>query len=193
MKQHIISPTVIAESYNPKHKTILNSLKKFIKNSQIKNKNLKTNWISKDTFNTLHNIDINTVSEFKNLNTWVYQQVDIYKTLIGYVSPMKPNGAWFNVYYKNNFQEYHSHYEHDISAIYFLKSNNKSAKTFFQSPLHDIAFKAPFNENVQMTYHEISFLPIQGNLLIFPGYLKHCVEMHKQDKTRISCAYNFNA
>jgi uncharacterized protein (TIGR02466 family) len=193
MKQHIISPTVIAESYNPKHKTILNSLKKFIKNSQIKNKNLKTNWISKDTFNTLHNIDINTVSEFKNLNTWVYQQVDIYKTLIGYVSPMKPNGAWFNVYYKNNFQEYHSHYEHDISAIYFLKSNNKSAKTFFQSPLHDIAFKAPFNENVQMTYHEISFLPIQGNLLIFPGYLKHCVEMHKQDETRISCAYNFNA
>jgi uncharacterized protein (TIGR02466 family) len=193
MKQHIISPTVIAESHNPKHKTILNSLKKFIKNSQIKNKNLKTNWISKDTFNTLHNIDINTVSEFKNLNTWVYQQVDIYKTLIGYVSPMKPNGAWFNVYYKNNFQEYHSHYEHDISAIYFLKSNNKSAKTFFQSPLHDIAFKAPFNENVQMTYHEISFLPIQGNLLIFPGYLKHCVEMHKQDETRISCAYNFNA
>lgn len=193
MKQYTIAPTLISECYNVKHKDIINDVEKFIEQAQIQNKNLKTNWISKDTFNTLNNIDINNVEEFRNLNTWVYEQVNIYRKLIGYETPVRPNGAWFNVYYKGNFQEYHAHYKHDISAIYFLKSNEKSAKTFFQSPLHDIAFKAPFNENVQMTHHEVSFLPIQGNLLIFPGYLKHCVEMHEQTETRISCAYNFNA
>jgi len=163
-----------------------------IDTSKKRKKDIATGWISSSTFNTLDMLDILKEDKFKDLNKWVEKIVNAHGNLIGY-SKLKAVSGWFNVYYKYDFQEFHSHSMHHLSCIYFLKSNiEKDAKVFFASPIYDVAKKPQSNETNPITWDKVLFKPAQGTLIIFPSWLRHCVERQESDGPRISVAYNFD-
>jgi uncharacterized protein (TIGR02466 family) len=176
------------------HQEESNKLTKFCLNlEKTKRKDVVTSWISKNTFNTLNSVDISKLENFKNINNFVYKEVDAFRKTINYPKPLKVSGGWINVYKKYDFQEYHHHSQHHLSAIYFLNSHETCAKLFFKSPISNYPNIPNPNQHMPFTWQDVRFKPVQGNLIIFPSYLNHCVEQQENNKTRISLAYNFDA
>jgi len=160
--------------------------------SKKRKKDIATGWISSSTFNTLDMLDILKEEKFKDLNEWVFKTASVHGNLMGYPK-LRPRSGWFNVYYKYDFQEFHSHSMHHVSCIYFLKSNpEKDARVFFASPIYDLPTKPQPNENNALTWDKVIYTPSQGTLIVFPSWLRHCVERQESDGPRISVAYNFD-
>ena len=191
-------PQHIAYCFNPNHSLIENELTNHcLKIRDSVDEVGQDNWIS-NTYNSP--IDIYSDKKFFELNVWVEEQVKLYiKKLKMFTFNDKTEklielnnnkGGWFNIYEKNSFQEYHSH-NSLISCIYYLKSNTNDAKTWFESPVNDqlfIEYPKDNNSPNGTVFHS----PKAGKLLIFRGYVRHCVEQKQTDDLRITLAYNFN-
>ena len=186
-------PVMISTDKYDKNETLCEETANYcIKVSQKRKNDVATRWISNSTFNTLNMLDVLDVKKFHDLNNWVRAKVIAHGKTIGYNS-LKATSAWFNVYYKYDFQEFHTHCESHVSCIYFLKSNvDKDARVFFASPIHDVANKPEPNYNNFMTWDKVIFTPEQGTLIIFPSWLRHCVERQEKEGPRITVAYNFD-
>ena len=187
------SPKIIGYVDNPEHKKIQNKLiKECIKVSKKIRSGGKA-WISKKTYNTLNTYDISLDDNFKPLNNWILNQVKEYSNNLNYKNNFKCVNGWISLYHKNDFQEYHTHNTHSLSAVYFLKSNvKKSSKIIFKvSP--DPFVNEPTSETfTRDTANTVYYDPVPGRLLIFKSDLPHCVERSEEKNTRISLAYNFD-
>ena len=119
----IWSANIIGFADNTEHKC--KKIKKQIKSGG-------NNWISNKTFNTLQTYNLLGDNDFKKLHAWVFQQVREYSIKLKYQNNFTCSQAWFNIYNKNDYQEYHNHSLNALSAVYFLKSNTKSSKIHFR-------------------------------------------------------------
>ncbi len=180
---------------------------KIVKNNSFESKNLikycydlsnkidsgGKHWIAKNTYNTSTTYNICEDSNFNQINNWIYNEVDSFVKEIGFKGVDKSkNWGWFNLYNKNNFQEWHNHNFHLVSAIYYLKINENSAKTFFKNPLPENPNRPQFDPNNPYTWSTYFVEPKNDTLVIFKSDLDHCVEPHLDDSTRITLSYNFD-
>jgi len=185
-------PTLIGFVDNPDHKKIEKKLTEVCKKIKTKVKSGGKNWVSKDTYNTIGTCDLKNKKEFLNLNKWITDQVSIYCNKLNYKNNFILDEAWFNIYNKNDFQEYHSHPKHSLSAVYFLNSPEKdSANIFFESPINSDSQEPTSEPLNSFTFKTANYYPKPGRLIIFRSNIKHCVERHNSNKLRISLAYNF--
>lgn len=186
-------PTLIGFYDNPNHKVLeKNAINRCFELEKITQKG-GDNWLSKSTYNTIGTYNIWEDEKFKGINEFVEESIQQYlkDTKIKEESLNKtPCDAWFNIYKKGDYQEYHHHGDSLISAVYFLKGTNKSAKIHFKSPIHDMI--APhYEEYTPDNYQRVFYEPRPGLLLVFRSYLEHSVEKQMNDEHRISLAYNF--
>ena len=82
--------------------------------------------------------------------------------------------SWVNIYEKDFYQEFHTHTDpvnNYISAVIYLTDENS-----------EIEFNIAKRTKTKPEFSEI---------LIFPGHLPHRVIQNKNDKLRISLAFNF--
>ena len=149
-------------------------------------------WIADKTYNTLNTYSLLSNKKFDKLNKWIFKKIQQYSDLLKYKGEYKCSDAWFNIYKKYDFQEYHEHGLSTLSAVYFLKSNKNSSKIFFKFNDSSNVMDPVIDNNFILTAPLINYEPIPGRLLIFRSTVKHCVERHEDDDIRISLAYNFN-
>jgi uncharacterized protein (TIGR02466 family) len=185
-------PTFIGFVDNPDHKLIEKIL---VKECILLSKKIKkggTSWIANKTYTTLDTYNLLNNKKFDNLHYWIFQKIKEYSEALKYKGEYKCSDAWFNIYKKYDFQEYHEHGLSTLSAVYFLKSNKNSSKIFFK--LNDGAniMDPIIDNNFILTTPLINYEPIPGRLLIFRSTVKHCVERQEDNNIRISLAYNFN-
>ena len=129
---------------------------------------------------------------FKKIKDFFNEHVLIFTKTIGIKKVDINNGrAWFNVYNKNDSQEYHNHNFEVISGIFYLKSNKKDSNTMFRSPIDSLPSDPKFDENNIYTWKIYKSNPIQGKLLLFRSNLVHCVERQMVDSNRITIAVNY--
>ena len=185
-------PTVLGSVTNPDNNSLVEDLFPHCLKTKQKIKSGGQGWVSNKTYNTSNgNYDIFLDDKFKSLNNWVRQQVEIYCQELGiFVDSLSDNGSWFNIYYRNDFQETHVHPTSVISAIYILTCNNDGAKIFFNSPLNNM-YHIKKKVDKQEMVDQIICSSVPGTLIIFPSYLPHAVERHESDEIRITLSYNF--
>ena len=188
MQKIRLFPKVIGFFINPNH----NKVEKNIVNKcfELEKKYEKGggNWLS-NVYNTSGVIDLYNQKEFKSLLKWIDDRV------IDYCKDLKINGklenkrAWFNIYRQGDLQEYHNHPSSFISVIYYLKGNEKSAKTVF-TDFNMINFRCnKYNEDNSSIWK----IPFEnGKLIIFNSNVIHSVEKHSQNNERITLAINYN-
>ena len=192
MNFNYLFPSVVArdifDEHNKVEKDLVNHIMKLKK--EIKSRGKKC--ISKDTYTTLNEYDIIKDDKFGVINDFVM------KSIANYINGLNINydfncvSGWFNVYGKNDFQEYHNHIDHTLSAIYFLKSDeNKNAKLYFKRPFANRINDIKSDTNVIFDERHY-YKPVPGSVIIFPASLEHCVERENSNITRITMAYNFN-
>jgi uncharacterized protein (TIGR02466 family) len=188
---HSWFPSAIGIVDNEDNNKIKNSLAKHCISLSKKKERGGKDWVANNTYNTLNTYNIINDNKFNILNEWVLEKINNYKNKLNILNNLKMEGGWFNIYKKNDYQEFHDHGEHSLSAVYFLKSDpKKDAKLIFKNPIPN-AYNMPEYNFINFSKKAI-YDPVPGRLIIFPSYLEHCVEQQKTNNVRISVAYNFN-
>ena len=134
--------------------------------------------------------DLTFDKDFDNLIEQTRLHTIKFAKTMGSYDGYKVKQSWYVVYNEGDFQEYHAHGNSIISAIYFIKADDKSAKLYFKSPFQDQLAPEYKGRNAD-TWERIFYNAVPGRLLVFRSYLEHCVEMQKDKELRITSAYNF--
>lgn len=124
----------------------------------------------------------------------IYKSVDEYLYEDLNVDPSKNYNvrivsSWINYSTKGMFQEYHMHADTDISGVFYINAVKDSGKIFFRNPSPTVLYhRLTFVTNEIDS--EVSYSPIGGRMLLWPGYLDHMVSKNKSDGERISVTFN---
>jgi hypothetical protein len=84
--------------------------------------------------------------------------------------------TWFQVYGKDNFHSKHRHPETHFTNVFYLNLPNKNLVTKIYNLQNE-----PININVK-----------EGQIITFPGYLKHESIKNESDEKKIILSYNIN-
>ena len=190
---HTHFPTIIGVAINPDHRTLEKKLTKKCLTLRKKIKSGGQNWISNDTYNTMDTYHLGKDPDFSNINEFVTNQVVDYckaQSIDLNCLNTYPSDAWFSLYKKNNYQDWHAHNPAMISAAYYLRCNDSSAKIYFKHPVVETVSPRILSYN-HLNFERVEFRPQPGMLLIFRSHLHHCVGQQKTNDIRICLSYNY--
>lgn len=101
--------------------------------------------------------------------------------------------AWININQKGNFNWSHDHPGCLFSAVYYVKGGPDKGELEMKTPIVPHTYTIS-NEMVAgfnaFTGHAMVVPPVTGDLLIFPSWLLHRVNMSRSEEDRISIAFN---
>ena len=104
--------------------------------------------------------------------------------------------AWININGKGHFNYSHDHPGSLFSAVYYVKGGADKGELEFKTPIAAHTYTIS-NEMVggfnAFTGHAMVIPPVTGDLLIFPSWLLHRVNMSQSEEERISIAFNSRA
>ena len=104
--------------------------------------------------------------------------------------------AWININQKGHFNYSHDHPGSLFSAVYYVKGGADKGELELKTPItphtYTISNEMVANFNA-FTGHAMVIPPVTGDLLIFPSWLLHRVNMSQSDEDRISIAFNSRA
>jgi len=92
---------------------------------------------------------------------------------------------WTNINSPNSRNELHSHREYDYVAVYYLQGTNTGGLVLYNPAnlLNDCSPNAPF-------ISKMVFQPNDGDLIIWPAWVPHEVEVNTSSRDRVSIAFN---
>ena len=88
--------------------------------------------------------------------------------------PLMPNDCWGAIYSKGNYSDIHEHWPQIWSWVYNVECCEDCSPLIF-----DDTYK-----------HKYSIYPKSGNMILFPGWIRHSVPEHQCDHDRIILAGN---
>lgn len=98
---------------------------------------------------------------------------------------------WANVNGTNSYNRSHQHPDSFISGVYYLKVPKNSGNIVFEDPRNPwCILQGSYTELDKFSATEVEYEPISGNLILFPSYLPHRVEMNQSRDDRISISFN---
>jgi len=101
--------------------------------------------------------------------------------------------AWININQKGHFNYSHDHPGSLFSAVYYVKGGPDKGELEFKTPItahtYTISNEIVSNFN-SFTGHAMVIPPVTGDLLIFPSWILHRVNMSRSEDARISIAFN---
>lgn len=104
--------------------------------------------------------------------------------------------SWININQRGHFNYSHDHPGSLFSAVYYVKGGPDKGALEFKSPIvpHTYTISNDLIQNFNaFTGHAMVIPPVTGDLLIFPSWLLHRVNMSHSDEDRISIAFNSKA
>ena len=137
----------------------------------------------------------NTIADFKltNLHNFIEMHVTKYIADIGaYVPvPVELSHSWVNIVQHSQNQDWHNHQDALISGTYYFQTNEQDGDLIFKNAVPFVGLETfPAGIHCQKT-QKIS--PKVGKLVLFPGWLEHCVDTNRTNDTRISISFNFHS
>jgi uncharacterized protein (TIGR02466 family) len=100
---------------------------------------------------------------------------------------------WFNINNQNNGNSIHIHDNSFLSGTFYVKATAGQGNiTFYKNHALDyiISSQAVLDHYTPASASAISFEPLSGKLLMFPGHLPHGVGYNPTNEDRISLAFN---
>jgi uncharacterized protein (TIGR02466 family) len=145
------------------------------------------------TYNTHGTLDLTRDLKFKPLLNIIDMHVHEYSKAHNSTAQYKIRGSWLNIAEKNQFQEFHTHNDSIISAVYYISAPQGSGSIVFEDPkepdMYPLKNIKPKNN---LSFTRIKYEAVEGKLLIFRSYLRHMVEAGSNEDPRISVAINYN-
>tara|TARA_Y100000768_G_scaffold384848_1_gene369715 strand:+ start:33 stop:629 length:597 start_codon:yes stop_codon:yes gene_type:complete len=98
--------------------------------------------------------------------------------------PYTIKSSWIALMKNGNYGHCHHHGTSDISGVYYLKKGDDDGHIYFESPV------TAAQNSLCYFGGKIAVPTNQGGLLLFPGWLRHGVNMNTTDEERISVSFD---
>lgn len=105
---------------------------------------------------------------------------------------LKLYNMWINVNHPNDYNHLHNHIHSIVSGCYYVKIPKNSGNIeFYRSD--GAEYFLPESQSSYNYFNSIKseYQPINGGLLLFPGWLKHSVQRNRSNENRISISFNY--
>tara|TARA_Y100001951_G_C11280577_1_gene265084 strand:+ start:1025 stop:1687 length:663 start_codon:yes stop_codon:yes gene_type:complete len=195
LKHQLFFPTPLYSEKVENALELNKHLFKTIKECKVKNEGLnKTNrggWHSP--------MDLHLRKEFKPIVDELLQVQNAVSKNEGYTSSMDIKAMWANINYPGSYNVPHVHPNSNWSGAYYVKVPKDSGNINF----HDPRIKAemiepeqlPVQKLEQRLWKDVTFIPKEGDLILFPAYLTHEVftnDSKEKDEAgwRVSISFN---
>jgi uncharacterized protein (TIGR02466 family) len=97
--------------------------------------------------------------------------------------------AWANLHDPGSYNALHVHANVLMSGCYYIKIPEGAGPIRFRDPRPGVVL-SPFINGGINTCQDILIHPKEGQLVVFPNWLDHAVDVNEADDTRISIAMN---
>lgn len=102
--------------------------------------------------------------------------------------------CWANVLADRDSNAFHTHAGADFAGVYYVRAPKGAGTIRFRDPRQQPGlFSPPISNFTTYTAQAVDFFPVEGRLLLFPGWLEHEVranDIDAEDETRISISFN---
>lgn len=146
----------------------------------------------KSTYNynaKLHNKEYMTL-----LNEEIYNHVKMYWKILDIDQGLVPviDECWSNIHYATSYTESHSHSLMPIVATFYVQAAEDCGELVFINPMEYSITHLPYSVPIE---HKIeSRIKVKtGDLILFPGYVRHKTGYNLSGQDRIVLSYNFRA
>ena len=130
--------------------------------------------------------DVIKEKRFDLLSKAIDKQLENYCSELNFKKIKYNRASWIAQFSPGDHAHVHSHMDADIAGVYYYKTNKEDGYLYFQTP-------NPYLEG-SLCYttegHRWRHFPVEGKLLLFPGWLKHGVTTNETEDTRISISFN---
>jgi|TARA_E500000331_G_scaffold236656_2_gene226971 uncharacterized protein (TIGR02466 family) len=96
---------------------------------------------------------------------------------------------WLNTHTKNNVHPPHNHQNTFLSGVFYLSESPKIASIGFLRP-YAIPFLPIIKEYNKYNTTVIKHVPSKDDVIFFPSYVYHYVDLNTEDKPRMSIAFD---
>jgi uncharacterized protein (TIGR02466 family) len=130
-------------------------------------------------------------SEFEELKKFIDHSLKVYVDEIlvpKYPIEIYVTQSWFNYTEKNGYHHQHKHPNSFISGTFWIQTNPTDTVAFYKERFEQL--KIYTDAPNAFTAEKTTFSAVEKKLLLFPSHLMHAVEPMKEDKRRISLAFN---
>ena len=147
-------------------------------------------------------VDMHHRKEYNPLTRELFKmQQEIYQAE-GYHPNTEPicDNMWANVNYKYSHNKNHVHPGAQWSGVYYIKTPENCGHIWFTDPCGerhmDISIMADKKQKPTHYWREVHYQPIEGRIIMFPGWLTHEVAQNMCDLKgekgwRVSVSFNF--
>ena len=145
------------------------------------------------SYNTVR--DLHTWNELSQYTTFLNQHLLTYWNELNYDMKRQPTifEMWANVYNEGDFIDFHNHSPIAITVSFYLKKPKNSGDIVFENPLETLLKHQPIDYSNIDNYgswfsHKVNVE--EGDVVMFPGYLKHKTTPNQSNDTRIIIGAN---
>ena len=122
--------------------------------------------------------DLQSWSELTHYVSFLKEHLNIYWKELNYDPDRGPGIAemWANCYEPGSFIDIHNHSPITITASFYLQKPTNSGNIVFEHPLETLLKHQPINHkdiNAYGSWFQTEVAVEEGDLVLFPGYLKH--------------------
>jgi len=145
------------------------------------------NWNSHHLSNT--NFDIDWLEEHhcsllkEQIDINVKQYLQILHVLA--TRPYKYKSSWCTKTLNKEYAHLHHHGSSDMSGVYYFQTSGDDGNLYFESPMSN--YYSWFLPHIQAQHH---IAPSIGQLVLFPGWLRHGVRTNTTNSERMSISFN---
>ena len=95
--------------------------------------------------------------------------------------------GWFSKFGKDNYAHLHHHGTADFAGVYYYRGNGEDGLLMFEAPNPYLAHSKCYSNSPVCSWKHT---PLEGKILIFPGWLQHAVIPLTTNDERISFSFN---
>lgn len=140
--------------------------------------------------------ELHTISKFDHITDIIATHVNIYWKELGYNHTPYIHEMWTNKYPPGAFIDAHNHAPMPLTVTLYLKKEKDSGNIVFEHPLEVLLKHQPFKElqdrNLYHTLFDHELEVTTGDLVIFPGWLKHKTQSNNSTSDRIIIGANIH-
>ena len=129
---------------------------------------------------------------FVQLAKYIEKESKIYWDQLGYYPDVHPKiwQSWLNVSNQDGYVSLHNHCRSSINAVLYISASPEQGNIIFENPLDLVLGAQPIKMPYAQFTHEVEVNT--GDLLLFPGYLKHSTLPNTTDRDRIVYVADLN-
>jgi uncharacterized protein (TIGR02466 family) len=139
-----------------------------------------------ETNNQLHTIDC-----MRELSNLVLFYSKMYWKILDIDERLSPriDQCWSNIHYSKSFTLHHSHSLMPMVGTFYLKAEKNSGDLILTNPAEYSLTNIPFSKNIEEKI-ETSIKIKSGDLVFFPGYIRHRTGENFSNDERIVISFN---